>query len=207
MRRAAIGLSAHLGWAATACIAVSRGRLRVLRSDRLELSASGDREVVEPYHVAGGFDGLSRVPPPPDPKASVESGLRRQRRAAVQATDALCRSLASEGYRITFAGLLVGRGRAAESLERAIGSHTQIHVEEGLAVRESFRRALERAGAHVEPVDQRTVWETGTEILVRSPEVLGAELRGSTPENGGPWRKEEQTAALAAWIAWSRGGR
>ncbi len=36
MRRAAIGISAHLGWAATTTITVGKSGVRVLRTDRLE---------------------------------------------------------------------------------------------------------------------------------------------------------------------------
>ena len=60
MKRSAIGVAAHLGWAATAIVAIQRGELRVLRSDRIETAPSNDREAKEPYHVAGGFEGRER---------------------------------------------------------------------------------------------------------------------------------------------------
>ena len=58
LRSCSIGVSTHLGWAATSVIVVQRGELRILATDRIETASPGDREALEPYHVAGGFDGL-----------------------------------------------------------------------------------------------------------------------------------------------------
>jgi hypothetical protein len=202
MRRASIGLSAHLGWAATATISVGRAGVRVLRTDRLEVAK--DREMVEPYHVAGGFQGLERVPRPANPERSLEKGLVRQRRAAARVVAELVSALADEGHRLAVAGLLVSRGRAAGSFERAVGSHTQIHIEEGIAIRESFRLALVGQGARIVPLDQKALWSEASAELGRSEAALLADLRAMRPEDGGSWRKEEQSAALAAWMAWLR---
>ena len=205
-RRVAIGVSAHLGWAATAVIAVGKDAPRILRTERLELTP-GDREATEPYHVSGGFHGLRRVPRPPDPEAALKRNLTKQRQSVRRATAKLERELARTGHRIAFVGILVSRGRRAASFEQAVGSHTQVHIEEGIAVRESIRRALAGEGRRLETLDQKTVWSTGSEELGRSEKKLGAELGALRPDNGGPWRKEEKTAALAAWIAWNRGAR
>ncbi len=204
MRRASIGISAHLGWAATATVVVGRAGLRVLRTDRIEIADPGDRETVEPFHTAGGFHGLRRVPRPASPERALAKGLARQRRAAARRIARLARELGRDGHRLAFAGLLESRGRAAEDLERAIGSHTQIHVEEGIAVRESFRRALAGEGARVVGLDQKALWKDAARTLGRSEAALLAGLRDTPPENGGAWRKEEQSAALAAWLAWPR---
>jgi len=192
MRPAAIGISAHLGWAATATVSVGRSGVRILRTDRLEIGSPDDRAIREPFHVAAGFDGLARVPRPP----AAERGLRR----ALEA-------LAAEGCALSLGGLLVGRGRSAASFEKAVASHTQVHVEEGIAVRESLRTALEALGARVVPVDQKVLWAEASRVLGRSEEALLDALRAMPPRNGGTWRKEEQSAALAAWLAWSRGAR
>jgi hypothetical protein len=207
MRRAAIGISAHLGWAATATVTVARPGLRVLRTDRLEIAGPEDRAAREPYHVAGGFEGLERVPRPAHPEAGLKRGLQSQRRSTRRAVGATEAALAAVGHRIAFAGILISRGRPAASFEQAIGSHTQIHIEEGIAVRESFRLALTRSGNRVELLDQKTIGSTASRELGRPAEDLLAQLSALRPDNGGSWRKEEKTAALAAWVAWSRGNR
>ena len=207
MRRAAVGISAHLGWAATSTIVVGKSGVRILRTDRLELARPNDRETREPYHVAGGFEGLERVPQPSNPERSLEKALERQRSSASRCIAKLASSLAADGYRFAFAGLLVSRGRAAESFDRAIGSHIQIHIEEGIAIRESLRLALAGNGARVVSLDQKALWPQASRELGRSEAALLSDLRARRPENEGSWRKEEQSAALAAWIAWSRSVR
>ncbi len=207
MRRAAIGISAHLGWAATSTIAVGKSGVRVLRTDRLEIAKPGDRETGEPYHVAGGFEGLERVARPSNPERSLAKGLQRQRRSALRVISGLASALEDDGYRIAFAGLLVSRGRAAGSFEQAVGSHVQIHIEEGIAVRESFRLALVNSDVIVLPLDQKGLWPQASAELGRTEAALLSDLRMRRPESGGPWRKEEQSAALAAWIAWVRTAR
>ncbi len=207
MRRAAIGISAHLGWAATATVVLGRSGPQVLRSDRLEIARPGDRQALEPFHVAGGFHGLDRVPRPADPKRSLAQGLRRQRRTTTRVLGKLAQELEAGGYRLAFAGLLTSRGRAAEDLEKAIGSHTQIHIEEGLAVRESFRLALVGLGAEVVPLDSKSLWADAPEALGLSASDIRSRLRAQRPLNEGAWRKEEQSAALAAWLAARRRSR
>jgi hypothetical protein len=207
MRRAAIGISAHLGWAATAIVTLGKPGLRVLRTDRLEIADPDDRQAKEPYHVAGGFEGLERVARPADPEAALKTGLQRQRRSTVRVTREVESALASSGHRVAFVGILASRGRPAATFEQAIGSHTQIHIEEGIAVRESFRLALARDGRRIEMLDQKSIWSTCSEEFARPEEDLLAELSALRPVNEGPWRKEEKIAALAAWLAWVRGTR
>lgn len=203
-RRASIGVAAHLGWAATAVLACDAKALRVLRSDRIETAPPGDPEALEPYHVAGGFEGLTRVPRPADPEATVRKGLQEQQRFTARAIRALAKELAKQNHRVAFAGVLTSRGREAADFGKAIGSHTQIHIQEGLAVRASLRAALAGVGARVEDVDQKTVVSIASQQLARSEASLMKQLADARPENGGAWRKEEKLAILAAWIAWRR---
>ena len=96
----------------------------------------------------------------------------------------------------------MSRGRDAASFEKAIGSHTQIHIQEGLAVRASLRGALADAGAKIRDIDQKSLLALASEELDLPERDLMARLSDVQPENRGAWRKEERMAALAAWIAW-----
>ncbi len=78
MINASIGISTHMGWVSTAVMALRGSNPRILRTDRIETADPADREALEPYHVAGGFDGLDRVPIPEDPAAVVARGLQKQ---------------------------------------------------------------------------------------------------------------------------------
>ncbi len=207
MKRASIGVSAHLGWAATSVLACDKRSLRILRTDRIETSPEGDREASEPYHVAGGFHGLARVPPPANPEAVLRRGLQKQQRFTARTLQRLAVELAALDHKLALAGILVSRGRPAPSFEKAIGSHTQIHIQEGLAVRAAIGSALGDAGVKVHEIDQKSVIAIACEELGESERALMQQLAATRPENGGAWRKEEKLAALAAWIAWRRSAR
>lgn len=200
----AIGVSAHLGWAATAILRVRSGLPQVLHTERIETAVATDRESQEPYHVAGGFEGLSRVPVPANPEAVLSRGLGKQQRCAARSLEALLSGIAGGG-RFAFAGILVSRGRKAPSFAKAVGSHVQIHIEEGIAVRASIAQALTALGARVHEIDQKTALSMASAELHRSEKALMAELDALRPASGGAWRKEEKLAAVVAWLAATRG--
>jgi hypothetical protein len=205
MKRAALGISAHLGWAATATVEVAKTGIRVLRSDRIETAPASHREAQEPFHVAGGFDGLERVPPPPKPRAVLTRGLGKQRRFCVREISKLCDTLTKDsGHALSAAAILVSRGCPAPSFEKSVGSHTQIHIEEGIAVRDSLARALRALEVEVFQIDAKSLLDVARdELSHQRPEAM-KQLIASPPANGGPWRVEERRAALAAWVAWQR---
>lgn len=204
MKRASIGISAHMGWAATAVVVVESDRLRVFRTDRIETGKSGDREALEPYHVAGGFDGLNRVPLPANPEKTLKRGLEKQQRFAARSIAKLADSLGDQGYQLVRAGMLVSRGRAAPNFEKSIAAHPQIHVQEGLAVRASIGSALAAVGARLREIDQKTVMTIAAAELDGIEPTWTDQLQALTPDNGGAWRKEEKHAAVAAWLALKR---
>lgn len=201
MKSASIGVSAHLGWAATAVVAFDRSELRILRTDRIETYPEGDKEALEPYHVAGGFDGLSRVPQPADPRAVVKRGLRKQQRFTARSLKRLASDLADDDRELRRAAVLSSRGRDAPTFEKSIGSHTQIHIQEGLAVRASITTALEALSATVHAIDSKSLLSIARKELHATERALMNDLSRLKPENGGAWRKEEKLAALAAWVA------
>jgi hypothetical protein len=83
----------------------------------------------------------------------------------------------------------------------ASSPRAQIHVAEGLAVRESIATALRELGVTVTAVDQRTVYEHAAQALRLSQKAIQAALQAARPEDSSPWRQEQKLAALAAWSA------
>ncbi len=154
--------------------------------------------------MAGGFDGLQRVPQPANPEAALRTGLRKQRKTTVKALGAIAGALAGQGLELACAGILVSRGRPAATFDKAIGAHTQIHIEEGIAVRESFRAALTKADVVVHDIDRKSLAAIASKELARGEVALLAELSEIAPGNGGAWLVEYKRAALAAWVAWIR---
>ena len=185
MLKGSIGISAHMGWVSGTVVVLDGTIPRIIRTDRIETGDSTDREALEPYHVAGGFDGLTRVPIPENPQAVVTRGLQKQRDFTANNLKSLFTEVANENVRICCAGILTGRGRAAPTLAKAVGSHTQIHVSEGLAVRACVTHCLEALGVSVRPIDQKTLFDAANETLDRSePEIMQL-LSNLTPEAAG----------------------
>jgi hypothetical protein len=207
MNEAAIGVAGHMGWAAVAVVARGGGTIQVLRTERIETAPSGDKDAMEPYHLAAGFDGPRRVPRPAVPAAVVARGLAKQRRATLTNFRKLCRELRGASYEVARAGILSGRGRLAASLDAILASHAQIHVAEGIAVRESIASALRELDLTVDYIDRKSLFDNAARILGKSPDELTAVLRAARPENLGPWRQEQKLAALAAWCALSARAR
>jgi hypothetical protein len=190
-----------MGWASVATIVRDSASFRVLRTDRLETAGSDDVEAQGPYHRAAGFQGARRIPVPRDPPAVVERGRARQRHHTLATFRALTRELERSGYAVAAGAILVGRGVLAESLEAVLASHAQIHVAEGIAVRDAVERAFRRLGIASVGLDRTTVLGAAARLLECGEDELEARVRAMRPENGGRWRQEERLAALAARVA------
>ncbi|MEQ8857472.1 MAG: hypothetical protein RIC56_02385 [Pseudomonadales bacterium] len=201
MEQVCIAFKAHMGWVNTAAVARGDSGIRCLAVGRVDLVSGDDREVLEPYHVAGGWHGLERRPRPADPAAVVRRGRKRQVASACLALSGYQDSLRQRGLELTRAVLLTGRGRIGADLERLLGSHAQIHVAEGEAVRDALREALRALAVDRLEQDEKTVLARAATTLDESdPDAF---LRSAPPPvrpPAGPWRKEERLLALAAWL-------
>lgn len=188
-----------MGWVATASLAKRGKKLTVLRTDTVE--TGNDRDSVEPYHVAAGFDGLTRLPPPGDPETVVEKGLRKQRRVARQRLGQLVSKLGAGNHSVTDAVILTGRGKPAASLSKILASHAQIHVAEGLAVRQSVEEAFAARNIKVHRLDEKSLTLLAEEKLGLTESEAFAVLSEARGEGVGVWKKEQKICALAAWLA------
>jgi hypothetical protein len=167
---------------------------RVVDRQVIELSDTSVPTSRQPYHAVMGA------------RQGERTALERRLRGIVERTTR--RSLAHllSRYRV--------QGRTVRGLALVVGSvidpasigndHIRAHALEG----QLFRTALERAagsarvpcGTHVE----RGLYVAAAARLKRTP----AELRRIVVELGraveGPWRADEKTATLAAWMALAR---
>ncbi len=196
-----IGIITHMGWVCAGIVRVdSRGDLTIIHTARVDTCKPGDRESLEPYHVAGGFDGLTRVPAPDDPAAVIENGRRRQC-AATLANFGELKQVVKEHGELTRAGLLTGRGRLAPTLDKVLASHAQIHIAEGDSVRAAVAGALEALGVQLRRIDKKDLFTVAQEELGLDRSEILRELSGKAPVSGGAWRQEEKLSALTGWLA------
>jgi hypothetical protein len=145
--------------------------------------------------VAGGWHGLERVPVPDHPLELIEAGKSKQR-------EAIGRNLVtlSELPDIGKAGILVGRGRRAPSIAKAITAHPQIHIAEGHAVCDAITSVLEDHRISVSHIDRKTLFDQAEQRLHLAKKNVLARLKTQIPESGS-WRQEEKPSAIAAWLS------
>ncbi|MFB3106140.1 MAG: hypothetical protein ACE1ZA_14645 [Pseudomonadales bacterium] len=170
--RAAVGIFTHMGWVTAVTVVASDQFIKVVRTERIDTGDAGDREAIEPYHVAAGFRGLDRVPPPPDPQSVIRRGLKKQQRHTLGNLRKLLGAMSDLGFEIADAAILAGRGKLAASLDKVLASHAQIHIAEGNAVRQAVDASLKRLDVRVAWLDQKSLFEKAHEILALDEDEL-----------------------------------
>ena len=201
--RAAVGIFTHMGWVTAVTVVASDQFIKVVRTERIDTGDAGDREAIEPYHVAAGFRGLDRVPPPPDPQSVIRRGLKKQQRHTLRNFRKLLGDMSDLGFEIADAAILAGRGKLAASLDKVLASHAQIHIAEGNAVRQAVDTSFKQLDVRVAWLDQKSLFEKTYAVLALEEDELTTRLRSIKPEILSPWRKEERLGAIAAWLSMS----
>ncbi len=197
MVRACVAFKAHQGWAAATAVDCTGQALRPLAALRVQIVDPDNREVAEPYHVAGGWHGLERVPRPDDPQAVIERAQRAQAAGAITALEVLRDELAGGGWDWQRAVLLTRRG-IVHDLEESLASHAHIHIAEGDAIRTALRRGFEALQIDWVPQDEKETSQTLAERVGSSAAKLDAALKDLKPDNAVSWSKEYRLLAMAA---------
>lgn len=193
-----VAFKAHLGWVNAVAVACGAEGVDCLDARRLDLVAGSDRETAEPYHVAGGWQGLAQHPRPADPAGIIRRGRQRQVGAARRVLEVYRGELAGAGLCWARAVVLVGRGWLGHDLEDILSSHAHIHVYEGEAIRDATRQALAGLGiAFFEQDEKSTLAAAGEALGVANPDAV---LKDRRPSAVAAWRKEERLLALAVWL-------
>ena len=96
MQALCLAIKVHMGWINCAVVRCGFKWPEIARLERLDLDPDGDRELLEPWHVAAGWQGLERVAPAPDPAAVVARGLALQQTALERALERELASLSTE---------------------------------------------------------------------------------------------------------------
>jgi hypothetical protein len=190
--RIAAGFVIKSGWTSVVLVSLDGKMPRVLDSRRVELCDPGDPASRQPYHLTFG----TARPEGPE-LARLVGGVRRFGERAVRETLARYRSAghALKGVAIV-AGSLIDPATIGNE-------HIRIHAREGQLFREVVASAA--AGARV----PCTVWRErdlpplAASVLGFSPERLRTTLVRLGVGAARPWRAEQKSAALAAWLVLS----
>jgi hypothetical protein len=192
-RRAALGFRVKTGRAIVVALAGPAANPQILFRREVQLCDPKVPESRQPHHGAI----MPFVPATPQ---AVARGRIAAERTSVAVVRALSAELHASGYRLAAVSLVVASN---PNLARIGSSHVRAHAQEGIL----FREVLE-AGARACRVPAAIVLER--EALTRAARALGRRegaLRSALAKLGAqigrPWRAEEKSASLGAWLALS----
>lgn len=200
MKSVCVAFKAHQGWINSVAIDTASSAPAPMLAQRIELFETDDREVTEPYHVAGGWHGLEQVPRPQNPAGVIARGRKRQVAAAKKCLAAYLDTLQQIDLRWTLAVVLTGRGKLGDELEHILGSHAHIHIAEGEAVRSAMRAALDAINVDYVLQDEKSVIADASRELDLGEDQCDLYLKELKPAGARSWCKEERLIALGAWL-------
>ena len=134
----------------------------------------------------------------PEAEAVARRTAAAVQRVASRELARLLREASSSGIALCGAGVV---GSADRDLAKIGNYHIRAHAAEGILFRRALSAAAEAGGLRCRADSEKELYERA-QTRLRRPEV---ELRRVVSELGRgvarPWRADEKTAALAAWLA------
>jgi hypothetical protein len=191
--RATLGFRVKTGRAIAVALAGPASAPRVLFRREVPLCDPKVPESRQPYH--GGI--MPFVPAAPD---TVARGKKAAQRVAIAAVRELAKELRAAGLRLAGLALVV----ASNPNVKKIGSaHVRAHALEGILFREVLEAGARACRVPAALVLERDVLARAAACLRRREGELRRVLARFGEEIGTPWRAEEKSAALGAWLALS----
>jgi hypothetical protein len=189
LNNAAIGFSAHTGWAAA--ITIGDGP-RVLDRRRVDLLARG--VPFECYHAASA---LSR----PRAEALIERARRTAQELAEQAIDEIADAARHDGCNVVASGVTLSSARPLLTLDECLASHPSMHSAEGHLYRQALLDAARSRKLRVVALPERDLYDGAAVRLGLTPHGLRDAVGALGREMGAPWGKDQKNAALIAWLS------
>jgi hypothetical protein len=189
---AAIGFSAHSGWAAMVVLGGTAATPELLTRSRVMLIDERDPESKQPYHAVeflcveeatGRLDGYMAVA-----TRLAADGLRAQ-------SDLL----QSRGIRLRSVGIIESSSRKQVSLPSILASHALIHAADGDHFRNALFVASELCGLQVSRIPARDLEEHAGKRLRLPLKRMLATVNNLGLGIGAPWGADQKKAALLAW--------
>jgi len=153
---------------------------------------AADPTLSQPYHAAAEELGIEKG----------RERIAHCERAARASADAILATVISAlPSRPAGAGLVLGAGHLASTLEGILQSHVQLHTAEGELLRTALREAAEAIGLDVLGVRERELTAHVTDVTGLQDDEIAVHLVALGRVAGRPWTKREKHATLAAWCA------
>jgi hypothetical protein len=187
---AAIGFRVKSGWATAILVAGSVRSPQVLDRRAIALCDPAIPESRQPYHAGMGM------------LETDEAKVQRRReiivRAAKRSVTDLMKDYRKAGHEIRTIGLVVG---SVIDPAKVTNPHIRAHALEGQLFRTVLEEAMRSSGLSCLVIVEREVYARAAKVLSRSEADLKRSVAQLGRSLGGPWRADEKTACLAAWLA------
>jgi hypothetical protein len=180
LKRAAIGVRAHSGWAALVSVCGKPGSVQVLDRRRIVIADAKVPGAKQPYHFAERLELHAA-------EKHIASCAAVSERLAVAAIREVVKEL--NGYEISGVAILLASGRPLPLLANILSSHALIHTAEGEFFRQIIRQGCASLGITVTGIRERDLDED-VELLF--------EIANLGKIVGPPWTQDQKTSALAA---------
>jgi len=194
MKRAAIGVRVHSGWAALVAVAGGPAKMEVIDRRRVDVIDAKMPGAKQPYHFV-------RDREIPAAEAHLAQCAATAERMALGAMQSVAAALRERGYRVAVGAVLLGSGRALPPLPEILASHPMLHTAEGVFFREAFRKACCSIGVPVETLRERDLEKCGAAAFGKGAARVRAQIERARDTLGPPWTADHKAAALAAMLA------
>jgi len=198
VRRAALGLRAHSGWAALVTLAGSSESAEVIDRRRIVTADPSIRGSKQPFHAA---EPLKLQ----DAEALIKKCTESTRRLSREALQTAIGDLRGRGFEVAGCGVILGSGRSLPALEAILASHALLHTAEGEFYRQALVEAGEHCGLPVVGVKEREAYERGAAQLGLSVAHIENRIAALGRGIGPPWTQDQKYAALVGWMALTKG--
>jgi hypothetical protein len=187
--RAAVGFRVKSGRAIAVLVAGSVESPCVLHRQAIDLCDPAIPESRQPYHA-----GMGRL-------ETDETKLKRLRKVVMRAAHASVTELImryrNDGHRVHAVALVVG---SEIDPVRVTNPHIRAHAFEGQLFRTAVEDAVRSLDLPCSVVLERSLSTRASQVLNRSQDDLKRRLADFGRTLGKPWRADEKTASLAAWL-------
>jgi hypothetical protein len=190
---AAIGITVKSGWAGAVLLSGSVLSPRVLDSRRIQLSDPAIPEARQPYH-----DGFGTARRRGRERSRLIASVKRFGRHAV--VDVV-RQFGKQGSCLRGAGIVVG---SLTDPDEITNDHIRIHALEGRLFRGVVEEGVARTNLPHSVWRDRDLQALGSAVLGQSALRIRRRLTELGTSVTGPWRAEQKSAALAAWLVLAR---
>ncbi|HEY2783185.1 MAG TPA: hypothetical protein VGI90_20590 [Steroidobacteraceae bacterium] len=191
-RTAAIGFTAHSGWAAMVVIGGTAAAPSLLDRSRVLLTDDHDPDAKQPYHAVE-FLCVEEATGRLDAYMAVAT---RMAQASIQAQS---EKLKQRGIALKTVGVVDSSSRKHIALPSILASHALIHAAEGDHFRNALSVAAEQLRLEVFRLPARALEDHAVQCLQLSLGRLLDSVNGLGREAGPPWGADQKKAALLAW--------